>query len=350
MGRRGYRPRPTASRRPPRGRGRGYPGDVQPFIALTDGDWYRFLRQRAGPDGRLDEVNFWSPRTDRPLARLSPGEPVFLRLKSPLCAIAGYGFFAHFTVVRVGEAWRLFGEKNGDPDEASFLTRIGRYRKRPLTGAQGRLESLACTILRDVRFWPQQRWIPWDAAEGWARHIVRGKRETDPARASRLLAEIRFDHGEGESLVLPPEFSEAFQPLEIDERRWRETMRVAREGQGAFRLRLLDAYGRRCAITGEHTEVVLDAAHVQPYLGPASNHVQNGLVMTKEFHALFDEGYVTVTPEHEVLVSTRLRKDYSNGHRYYPYDGRRLSALPERVEERPSPEALEWHRRHVFLD
>lgn len=43
--------------------------------------------------------------------------------------------------------------------------------------------------------------------------------------------------------------------------------------------------------------MVLDAAHIQPCLGPRSNHPQNGLVLTKEFHALFDRGYVTVTPE-----------------------------------------------------
>lgn len=325
-----------------------YPGGVQPFVALTDERWFRFLRGRAAAEGRLDEVNFWSPQTTKPLARLLPGEPVFLRLKRPHHVIAGYGFFAHFTVLGIGEAWRLFGEKNGEPDELSFLERIGAYRGRDLRGPTARQEPLACTILRDVRFWPDDRWIPWGAAEDWAPNIVRGKRESDPARVSRLLAEIRFDHGEGETLVRPPEFQETFRPLDFDERVWRETLRVAREGQGAFRLRLLDAYTRRCAITGEHTEVVLDAAHVQPYLGPASNHVQNGLVLTKEFHALFDAGYVTVTPDHEVLVSTRLRKDYDNGHRYYPYDGKCLTALPERVEERPSPEALEWHRKHVF--
>ena len=54
-----------------------------------------------------------------------------------------------------------------------------------------------------------------------------------------------------------------------------------REGQGAFRVRLLRAYEGRCAITGEHTEPVLDAAHIQPYLGPGSNHIQNGLLLTK---------------------------------------------------------------------
>jgi hypothetical protein len=37
-----------------------------------------------------------------------------------------------------------------------------------------------------------------------------------------------------------------------------------RLGQGAFRLLVTDAYGRRCAVTGERTLPVLDAAHIRP--------------------------------------------------------------------------------------
>ena len=92
-------------------------------------------------------------------------------------------------------------------------------------------------------------------------------------------------------------------PLDLDERTIVLREVTDREGQGAFRLRMLRAYDGQCAITGEHTAPVLDAAHIQPYLGPRSNHVQNGLLLTKEFHALFDEGYVAVTPDYEVRVS-----------------------------------------------
>jgi putative restriction endonuclease len=37
-----------------------------------------------------------------------------------------------------------------------------------------------------------------------------------------------------------------------------------RLGQGAFRLLVTDAYQRRCAVTGERTLPVLDAAHIRP--------------------------------------------------------------------------------------
>lgn len=93
----------------------------------------------------------------------------------------------------------------------------------------------------------------------------------------------------------------------------------------------------------DQPQPVLDAAHVQPYLGPASNHLQNGLLLTKELHALFDLGYMTVTPEHIVRVSDRLRKDWNNGRRYEQFDGQPLAFVPSRPELRPSRLALEWH-------
>ncbi len=93
-------------------------------------------------------------------------------------------------------------------------------------------------------------------------------------------------------------------------------------------------------------------AHIQPYLGPRSNHVQNGLLLTDEFHTLFDLGYVTVTPEYVVrfgdITVPALNKDWKNGKRYYPYDGQRLAAVPANESLRPSAAVLAWHNEAVF--
>ena len=190
-------------------------------------------------------------------------------------------------------------------------------------------------------FWPESRWIPWGEEMGWATNIVQGKTETDAARVVRLM--------EGLGSVAPDDFGDApFEPLIADERSVVLAEQVAREGQGTFRTRLLDAYQGRCAITGEHTEPVLDAAHIQPYLGPRSNHVQNGLLLTKEFHALFEHGYVTVRPDYVVRVSASLRDGWKNGHRYYPFDGKQLLEIPSRTSNQPSAAALAWHEANVF--
>jgi putative restriction endonuclease len=315
----------------------------EPFVAVTDPRWFDFLSRRR-PDRRLDEVNFWSPQATRPIKRFVPGEPVFFRLKRPHAHIAGYGFFAAWHLVDLDTCWELFGPKNGDPSEEAFLTRIGEYRGADLRDPSAHRAPIGCTVLREAVFWPESRWIPWGEARGWPANAVRGKTEHDERNVQTLMSAMVSDAARP-----PAEFAPAFEPVDVDARRLAAAERVEREGQGAFRLRLLDAYGRQCAITGEHTEPVLDAAHIQPYLGPRSNHLQNGLVLTKEFHALFDRGYVTVTPDLVVRVSPRLHDDWRNGRRYYAYDGKRLVAVPAREDQRPSGAALQLHNERVFL-
>ena len=281
-----------------------------------------------------------------PLKRLDPGAPVFLRLKKGRDAIAGYGFHATHVVLSLRDAWATFELRNGDPDELRFLQRIGHYRRLDLVNDRtAPRDPLGCTILRDVRFWSESRWIPWGTSESWKSQAVRGGTERDPVRASRLMSEISFDHAD-----LPEDLDpDPFEIEDVDERRFVLAQQVQREGQGTFQARLLRAYGGRCAVTGEHTEIVLDAAHIQPYLGPRSNHLQNGLLLTKELHALFDAGYLSVTPDHEVRISPRLYREWGNGHRYRPIDGTRLQVLPMAVAEKPSVEALDWHIRKRFL-
>lgn len=317
------------------------PGEA--FIANTDRAWFDFLAARSA-NVPLDEVNFWQPKATAPMRTMQVGEPIFFRLKKPDYVIAGYGFFAHFEVLDLDVAWETFAEKNGDPDRVRFLTRIGKYRGVDLIQSRERPGPIGCTVLRDAVFWPAARWIPWGVSEGWQPNIVQGKTERDSARVAILMAAIRADHA-----AAPPDLvAPSFELANFDHRQWATQTQAVREGQGTFRLRLLQAYGR-CAITGEHTPVVLDAAHIQPYLGPQSNHLQNGLLLTKEFHALFDAGYVTITPDLRVRISERLRTEFQNGHRYYPFDDRQLVAVPADEAFRPSRDALAWHQRNRFL-
>lgn len=166
--------------------------------------------------------------------------------------------------------------------------------------------------------------------EGWSQSIVRGKTETDAARASRLSSEMQYDQ-----MSEPEQFVDEFRLVETDERTVLFAATRPRIGQGTTRTRLPNMHGRKCAVTGEKTEPVLEAAHVQSYLGPRSNHVQNGILVTQEFHTLFDAGLVSITPEYKVRVSPAIREKWSNGRRFYEYDGRPI-LVPEDPELRPS--------------
>lgn len=318
--------------------------DVQDvFVAHTHSDWFDYLSRQA-QGGRLDEVNFWSPMALKPVAKLDAGAPVFFRLGAPIRKIAGYGFFASFQALPLSLAWETFATRNGAPDRSTFYAMLGRRTPEDLA------RDVGCMMLLDAHFWPDPRWLDWGEERDYARTgNQRGKTERDPARVAMLLDEIRRD-----GVAPPDELRDDFDPLSVDEREVTLARHVQREGQGAFRLRLLQAYDYACAITGEHTEPVLDAAHIQRYLGPRSNHPANGIILTKEFHTLFDRGLITIEPplagreEYRIRVSKLIRERWNNGRRYNDFDGKALRVVPEDKRLLPSKRALEWHRAHVF--
>lgn len=123
---------------------------------------------------------------------------------------------------------------------------------------------------------------------------------------------------------------------------------VPRIGQGIFRVQVLDAYDRACAVTQEHSLPVLDAAHIRPFADGGPNSPSNGIALRTDLHRLFDRGYVTVDEDERLVVGQRLKLDFDNGRSYYSLSGQPLK-LPAEPALRPSPAALAWHRDQVFL-
>ena len=127
-----------------------------------------------------------------------------------------------------------------------------------------------------------------------------------------------------------------------------EYLARARLGQGTFRVLVTEAYERRCAITGERTLPVLEAAHIKPYAESGPHLVSNGLLLRSDLHILFDEGYVTVTEDYRVQVSRRIKEQYENGHEYYQYRDKPLRVLPGAEGERPARDFLRWHNERFL--
>nr|WP_254450961.1 HNH endonuclease [Aeromicrobium stalagmiti] len=119
-----------------------------------------------------------------------------------------------------------------------------------------------------------------------------------------------------------------------DERRRVLREVVARQGQGVFRQALLEAYDGKCAISGESCEAVLDAAHIDPYSGPKSNLVSNGLLLRTDLHTLFDLGLLRVDRNYRVRVDSAVV-----GTTYAKLDGKQI-ALPAMKSQMPSLAAL----------
>jgi putative restriction endonuclease len=108
-----------------------------------------------------------------------------------------------------------------------------------------------------------------------------------------------------------------------------------------------DAYGRKCAVTGERTLPALDAAHIKPFHTSGDHTIDNGILLRRDLHALFDRGYITVTRDLKVEVSSRIRQEFENGRDYYQFHGWEVR-VPSNPADRPSPSYLEWHSANLF--
>jgi putative restriction endonuclease len=131
-----------------------------------------------------------------------------------------------------------------------------------------------------------------------------------------------------------------FDPTSLADARERTLASIAvRQGQPQFRKALLQAYGGRCALSACEVEAALEAAHIVPYLGARTNHVQNGILLRGDLHALFDRGLLGVNPE----TWTVVLHDDLQGTSYESLRGAAVS-IPVHEKFRPSPEAF---RRHL---
>ncbi len=298
------------------------------YVGITDRNWYHRLS-----DQRPDEVNFWNPGGKAPCA-LEENDLFLFKLPFPENAVAGGGFFVRFVTLPLFLAWDAFGEKNGTATEEDLRASIRRYRSSK-GGGQGEA-PIGCTILTEP-FWFEE--ADWIFMSDWPKNIVRGKSFSPQEPAGRRLLEQVQER-------IPR--ARSSQPEEVrSEDRYTQVSTRHRLGQGAFRALVTDAYGGSCAITGEKTLPVLQAAHIVPYAQEGPHLVTNGLLLKSDFHTLFDDGYLTVTPDYHVEVSHRLREDFHNGKEYYRYQGSPMY-LPREGQQRPDPRFLEWHNEHVY--
>lgn len=241
-------------------------------------------------------------------------------------------------------AWDYFGTGNGFAVFREFRTKIELYKCR--NGWTNGPLVIGCIVLTDPIFFEDEDWIP--APPDWGASILQGKTydDAEPVGAAlwdavkeRLTRYRFYERGIEKTSELS---------LVVTTEGYRDTVARVRLGQGAFQILVTNAYDRACAITGEHTLPVLEAAHIKPYAESGPHRVSNGFLFRSDLHRLFDTGYLTVTPELRVEVSGRIREEFHNGKDYYAMHGRRLSTLPGRFEERPHRSFLEWHNENVY--
>lgn len=301
------------------------------YVGVTDSDWYNMLKTE-----NCDEVNFWRPGSSN-FKALDENEMFLFKLHSPYDYIVGGGFFVKFSIIPSYLAWDAFGIKNGTRSLVELNDRINRYRKS--NNIVQNNPQIGCIILTEPFYFDEKDWIP--VPTDWKRSIVQGKTyNTDTAIGKKLYIDVTdrlqiygITRNDGQEI----------------ESRYSESITKHRLGQGAFRVAVADAYQRRCAITGEKTLPVLQAAHIKPYAQDGPHQVNNGLLLKSDFHTLYDDGYITIDTDYRINVSKRLHEDYGNGRDYYKYDGQKLLILPGSSVDRPSKDFLEWHNENIYL-
>jgi putative restriction endonuclease len=301
------------------------------YVGITDRDWFQFLRARSSI-----EMNFWRPRSVTELNAISPGELFLFKLKYPENKIVGGAYLVKHVVLPLNLAWDVFGEANGCGSFEAFQQKISSIR-----GDEERNPKIGCTVLTDPFYLSD--FESWSPPSDWAANIVTGKSyDISLEEGARLFEQAKYavlsTHGVDKNLL-----------KEASSRYGAEQFIKPRLGQGGFRVVVLEGYERKCAITGEKTLPVLEAAHIQSYAAMGPHDLSNGLLLRSDWHTLFDNGYVTVTNDLKIEVSRRIKEEFSNGRDYYAFHGSSLKILPKEISQRPAKEFLEWHQTKRFL-
>ncbi|QDM18771.1 restriction endonuclease [Tardiphaga sp. vice352] len=148
-----------------------------------------------------------------------------------------------------------------------------------------------------------------------------------------------------------PQLDEIQAPFQYEEPRDRLnylTSRIVRDR--AFRRVILDAYDRRCAVTGLKLingggRAEVDAAHIRPVEANGPDTVNNGIALSGTAHWMFDRGLIGLSDELEILISRQVN-DYETIRALVNKTG--FALAPQRISHRPHPHFLNWHRENCF--
>lgn len=301
---------------------------MKAFVGITDRDWFEFLASSHA----LDEINFWQPGGNRHFRVLKPGELFLFKLHSPDNFIVGGALFAHSSILPLSLAWESFGAANGARSLSEMRVRVAKYRRQ--TEDRTNDYAIGCIILEQPFFLKPELWIP--VPDDWKGNIVQGR-----------SYDLSVQPGLAMWTQLQSAMPLAVADSDVQAHYGNPQIILPRLGQGSFRVLVTDAYERRCAVTGEKTLPALDAAHIKPYSDNGQHLISNGVLLRRDLHALFDNGYITITPDLHVEVSRRIKEEFENGRDYYRHHGGNIR-LPTHASHRPAKEFLEWHNVNVY--
>lgn len=289
------------------------------YVGITDYDWFKIIKQSD-----CDEVSLWRPSGNEYFRALEEGELFLFKLHSPRDFIVGGGIFHKFFQLPPSLAWQAFGIANGANTYLELYRQV--YKSKRSNPGLITDNQIGCIILSSTFYLKEEEWIP--IPNNWNKNIAQG---------------MIYDTTEAFGGLLYQQVQERLntQKLSLNTK--------PRLGLGSFKTQVVEAYHRRCAVTGKNNLPLLQATQIKPHSFGGPHEVNNGILLRSDFHILFELGYMTIDKRYNIEISRHIREDFSDAEEYYSYHGSTLTILPERLDWLPNPQYLEWHNENVFI-
>lgn len=125
----------------------------------------------------------------------------------------------------------------------------------------------------------------------------------------------------------------------------RETLILARKGQGAFRDQVIRLHAK-CVVTGVKDLRLLRASHIKPWRLCATSIERldplNGLLLAPNLDQLFDKGLISFSEDGSLMVSSTLDAQDVNALGIFQHSNAKISLAPH-------SRYVEYHRTKIFI-
>lgn len=154
--------------------------------------------------------------------------------------------------------------------------------------------------------------------------------------------------------VLEAMANKRFNPFDAQSK-FQTSIRESLVRDRAFRKLVIQQYRQRCAVCGFGLTTPngghgIQAAHIIPKAKYGTDDPRNGIGMCGVCHWAFDEGVFSISPTSKIITASYLRtlkKDHGAS-TLLSCGGKPIQAVKDRAYQ-PASDALDWHRKHVFL-
>ena len=90
----------------------------------------------------------------------------------------------------------------------------------------------------------------------------------------------------------------------------------------------------------------LEACHIYPYMGPKTNHPQNGIILRSDLHSLYDQNLIYIDKNYIIRLSDRLKISSQ----YSFLEGQKIKNLPKDKDKRPSKDSIGYKLKEAKFD